>query len=699
MKIVEREIQGKVISIETGRVAKQASGSVIVRQGDTMVLVTAVGGNAKVGDFLPLTVDYVEKTYAAGKIPGGFFRREGKMSERETLISRLIDRPCRPLFPEGFNHEIQVMATVISVDGENDPDVLSVCGASAALTLSELPFEGPIAGVRVGRINGKFIINPTKSELTQSDLDFIVAGSKDAIVMVEGEAEQVPEADVVEALFFAHKELQAIIAMQEELQKQAGKPKMTWSATEERSQLIEQVRGVASEKLKGALKIKEKLARRTAVKAARDETVLAIVKSEDPDAAELTKSVASIFETVQYDVLRKMALTDGMRVDGRDKKTVRPISIETGILPRTHGSALFTRGETQALVIATLGTKQEAQRLDSLMGEESKTFMLHYNFPAYSVNECKPLRGPGRREIGHGFLAERAVTRVLPTEKDFPYVVRVVSEVTESNGSSSMATVCGTSLALMDAGVPVTGPVAGVAMGLISEGDRYIILTDILGDEDALGDMDFKVCGTEKGICALQMDIKIKGLKRAVVEEAMAQAREGRIHIIQQMTAVISGARTELSQFAPRILKVKVKPERVKDVIGPGGKMIRAITEEYGVKIDVEDDGTVSIFATDPARGEAAMKFIKGLTEEAEVGRIYTGTVKKIMDFGAFVEILPGTQGLLHISQIANERVEQVTDVLQEGDEVMVKVLGVEPGSGKIRLSRREALNELAARA
>lgn len=693
---VEREFHGRLLSIETGRIAKQASGAVVVRQGDTMVLVTAVRGSERDGDFLPLTVDYVEKTYASGRIPGGFFKREGKLSERETLISRLIDRPCRPLFPEGFNFDIQVIATVMSADGESDPDVLAVCGASAALSLSDLPFEGPIAAVRVGKIAGKLVINPTRSEIEESELSLIVAGTKDAVVMVEGEAKEVPESDVVEAIFYAHKELQTLIAMQEELSKKAARTKIEFAPKEENAALMAKVREVGVPKLREAIAIKEKLARKDAVKKCREQILAAVVEPTDPDFDQVKKIVGTYCETVQWELLRAMVLDDGRRVDGRDSKTVRPISVETGLLPRTHGSALFTRGETQAIVVATLGTMHDSQRLDNLMGDENKTFMLHYNFPPFSVNETKPMRGPGRREVGHGFLAERAVKGVLPTGSDFNYVVRLVSEITESNGSSSMASVCGSSLALMDAGVPIKAPVAGVAMGLITDGDRYVILTDILGDEDALGDMDFKVCGTETGITALQMDIKVKGLKRAWVEEAMSQARAGRLHILGEMNKSISTPRTELSQYAPRITTIKIKAEKIKDIIGPGGKMIRSITETYGVKVDVTDDGTVTIYSSDPLKSEEALSFIKGLTEDAEVGRIYTGTVRKILDFGAFVEILPGTSGLLHISQIAEERIASVSDVLQEGDEVMVKVLEVD-GQGKIRLSRREALADLAA--
>jgi len=694
---VEKEFHGRTLSIETGTIAKQAGGAVMVRQGDTIVLVTACCGAKKEGDFLPLTVDYVEKTYAAGKIPGGFFKREGKLSERETLTSRLIDRPCRPLFPEGFSNEVQVVATVLSADEHNDPDILAVCGASAALTLSELPFEGPLAAVRVGRLNGKLLINPTREQIKSCDINMVVAGSRDAIVMVEGGAAEASEADVIDALFYAHSELQTLIAMQNELKSKAGKPAMEWEKKERDQALVTAVRKQAESKLKKALKNTEKLARRDAVAAVVDELIAALCDEKAEDYDEKCGQVKVAFEELQWELVRKMIAYDKVRLDGRDYTTVRPISIQTGFLPRVHGSAVFTRGETQAIVAVTLGTQQEAQRLDSLAGEEYKEFMLHYNFPPFSVGETKPMRGPGRREIGHGVLAERAVKQIMPKSEEFSYVVRIVSEITESNGSSSMASVCGSSLALMDAGVPVKSSVAGVAMGLVKQDEHFVVLTDILGDEDDLGDMDFKVCGTRKGVTALQMDIKIKGLDRAILEKAMAQAREGRLHILGEMDKAISATRPELSRYAPKVITLKIKTDKIRDVIGPGGKTIRSITESCGVKIDVEDDGTVRIFCVDPEKANEALKIVKSLTEEAEVGRIYTGVVTKITDFGAFVEILPGTSGLLHISQIADRRINQVSDVLSEGDQVTVKVLDVDR-QGKIRLSRREALAELEAR-
>jgi len=694
MYTVEREFHGRKLKIECGKIAKQAAGSALVTYGESMVLVTACYGPEKDVDFFPLTVDYFEKTYAAGKIPGGFFRREGKLSEKETLVSRLIDRPCRPLFPDNFHREVQVIATVLSADEENDTDVLAMCGASAALTVSDLPFEGPVSGVRVGRINGKLVINPKQSEVPHSDLNFIVAGSRDAIVMVEGGAQEVPETEVLEAIFFAHEQCQVINDMQLDLQKQVGKPKMETPAKGYDEALYAKMVAFVTPKLKEAVKLREKLARRDAVGGAKQSLVAEFVKDGDANAEVAAKLAGKAFEDTHYNVVRDLAIDEGMRLDGRDTKTVRPIAIEVGLLPRTHGSSLFTRGETQAIVVATLGTEAEAQRIDSLMGDASKTFMLHYNFPPFSVGETKPMRGPGRREIGHGALAERAIRAVVPDIKQFPYVIRIVSEITESNGSSSMATVCGSSLALMDAGVPVKAPVAGVAMGLIKRDSKYVVLTDILGDEDHLGDMDFKVCGTIKGITALQMDIKIKGLSRDIMDKAMLQAREGRLHILEEMNKAINSSRKDLSRYAPRIVQIKINPDRIRDVIGPGGKTIRSITESCGVKMEVTDDGTVSIASNDGQKVKNAIAIIESLTQEAVVGKIYKGIVKRLADFGAFVEILPGTDGLVHISQIADEKIRRVDDVLSEGDEVMVKVLEIDR-QGKIRLSMKEAQADL----
>lgn len=693
MVVLEKNFHGRKFSIETGRIARQASGAALVRSGDSMVLVTACMGEKKSGDFLPLTIDYVEKNYAAGKIPGGFFKREAKLGEKETLTSRLIDRPCRPLFPEGFHNEIQVIATVISADGENDTDVLAVCGASTALTLSELPFEGPIAAVRVGRIGGKLVINPTYTELQDSDINMVVSGTRDAIVMVEGGAEEVPDKEILEALFFAHKEMQPLIEMQEELRKKLGKTKVEVEPVEKDEALIKKAKSFLEPRIDKAIRVREKLERRDAMRKIKDEMLEEFIKEDDEEVDEKTATIEKLYEDLLYNQVRAMVFKEGKRIDGRDYETVRPIDIQLGLLPRTHGSALFTRGETQAIVVTTLGTSEEAQRLDNLIGESTKTFMLHYNFPPFSVGETKPLRGPGRREVGHGALAERAVRVLMPSEKEFPYVVRIVSEITESNGSSSMATVCGSSLSLMDAGVPIKSPVAGVAMGLMKEGDKCAILTDILGDEDHLGDMDFKVCGTSKGITALQMDIKIKGLDKETVDKALEQAKRARLFILDQMNKVITKSRENLSQHAPRIVSLKINPDKIRDVIGPGGKTIRSITESCGVKMDVSDDGTVNISSTDEAKTRAAIDIVKSLTQEAQVGQIYKGLVKRIADFGAFVEILPGTDGLLHISQISEEKIRRVTDVLQEGDEVFVKVLDVDR-QGKIRLSRKEAMAE-----
>jgi polyribonucleotide nucleotidyltransferase len=694
MYVVEKEFHGKTLRIESGRIAKQAGGSALVSYGESVVLVTACYGAVKDVDFFPLTVDYIEKHYAAGKIPGGFFRREGKQSEKETLVSRLIDRPCRPLFPEGFHREVQVVATVLSADDENDTDVLAMCGASAALTMSELPFEGPVSGVRVARVNGKLIINPVRSSLVNADLNFIVAGTADATTMVEGGAQEVPEAEVLEALFYAQEQLQVINHMQLELKKNVGKPTMEFKPAAYDEALYARMVQFVTPLLKVAIKNKEKHARRDAVGLAKNTLIAEFVKEGDPKIAVTAKLAGKAFEDTHYNVVRDMALDEGVRLDGRDTRTVRPISVDVGWLPRTHGSALFTRGETQSIVVATLGTEAEAQRIDNLLGEQAKTFMLHYNFPPFSVGETKPMRGPGRREIGHGALAERAVRAVMPDIKEFPYVVRIVSEITESNGSSSMATVCGASLSLMDAGVPIKSPVAGVAMGLIKTGEKYAILTDILGDEDHLGDMDFKVCGTDKGITALQMDIKIKGLSRDIMDKAMVQARDGRLHILNEMAKAITKQRPELSKYAPKIVTIKINPDKIRDIIGPGGKTIRSITESCGVKMEVQDDGTVNIASNDNQKVQNAIAIIESLTQEAVVGKLYRGVVKRIVDFGAFVEILPGTDGLVHVSQISDARVNNVRDVMSEGDEVWVKCLEIDR-QGKIRLSMKDAAADM----
>jgi len=688
-KKVETEFHGRPLSIEVGRMAKQADGAALVSYGETVVLVTAVAARtAREGiDFFPLTCDYQERTFAAGKIPGGFFKREGRPAEKEVLTSRLIDRPIRPLFPAGFACETQVIATVLSHDRENDPDMISLTGASAALQVSDIPFHGPIAAVRMGRIGGQLVVNPLVSQLEQSDLNLVVAGSRDGIVMVEGGAKMLPEDMMLEALFGAHQALQKLLDLQDELQKAVGKPKRTVMAPSFDQTLFGRVESQLAPRIKAAFEVNGKHERAAAVhQAAAD--VLAALATEFPDR---TGALRGMAEEVKSRVMRGAIVSEGRRVDGRGLKDIRPISCEVSVLPRTHGSALFTRGETQALVAATLGTSSDEQKIDALIGEYYKKFMLHYNFPPYSVGEVKFLRNPSRRDIGHGALAERALQAILPTEADFPYTIRIVSEVLESNGSSSMATVCGGTLSLMDAGVPIKAPVAGIAMGLIKEGEAIRILSDILGDEDHLGDMDFKVAGTAEGITALQMDIKIGRVTRAIMQEALYQAREGRLHILKAMNAVMDQPRTDLSLHAPRIVTLKIRPDKIRDVIGPGGKVIRGIIEETGVKIDVEDDGTVLVASSDGNSMQRAIDIIQGITADAEVGKIYKGTVRKIVDFGAFVEILPGTDGLLHISQIAPGRVNKVTDVLKEGDVVMVKVLEVDK-QGKIRLSRKEAM-------
>ncbi len=689
MKRVEMDLHGRRLSIESGRMAKQANGSVVVQYGDTVVLVTAVAARdpREAIDFFPLTVDYQEKTFAAGKIPGGFFKREGRPSEKEVLTSRLCDRPLRPLFPAGFRCETQVIATVLSYDKENDADVLAMIGASAALEISDIPFNGPIAGVRVGRIDGKLVLNPTAPQLAECDLQMIIAGSRDAIVMVEGGARMLSEDVLLDALYFGHRELQPILDMQAELRRAVGKPKRTVVPPAVDQALAARVRELASSKIVEALTTSGKHERAEAVRQVRSE-VLAALQADFP---EREREVKQLFEHVHEEIVRGMIVGEKRRLDGRGLADIRPISCEVQVLPRTHGSALFTRGETQALVVATLGTSSDEQRIDSLLGDTYKKFMLHYNFPPYSVGEVKFLRSPGRREIGHGALAERAITAVLPDETQFPYTVRLVSEILESNGSSSMATVCGSSLALMDAGVPIKSPVAGIAMGLIREGNEIRVLSDILGDEDHLGDMDFKVAGTSEGVTAVQMDIKIGGVTREIMRDALYQARDGRLHILHAMQTALAQPRPDVSSYAPRIVTLKIRVDRIRDVIGPGGKVIRGIIEETGVKIDVEDDGTIYIASADEPAMQKAVDWVHRLTAEAEVGKIYKGTVKKIMDFGAFVEILPGTDGLVHISQLAAERVAKVRDVLNEGDEVMVKVLEVDK-SGKIRLSRKEAL-------
>jgi polyribonucleotide nucleotidyltransferase len=694
IKKVELDFHGRPLSIEVGRMAKQADGAALVRYGETVVLVTAVAAkDLKLDtDFLPLTVDYQEKTFAAGKIPGGFFKREGRPSEKEILTCRLIDRSIRPLFAEGLRCETQVIATVLSADRENDPDVVAMLGTSIALHVSDIPFNGPLAGVRIGRVDGQWVMNPTQSQLEESDVDIFLSGSRDAIVMVEGGAQIVPEGEILEALFAGQEAIQPLIQIQEQIRREIGKPKRHVPLAHLDEAVAHRVEDLALTKLRQALEIPEKLERYKRIAEVKGEVVPQAL-AEFPDKQ---KDIKGAFEELKRNVFRGLVIQKERRIDGRGLKDIRPITCEVEVLPRTHGSALFTRGETQALVVTTLGTTSDEQRVDALIGEHFKKFMLHYNFPPFSVGEVKFLRGPGRREIGHGNLAERALVPVLPAEEGFPYTIRIVSEILESNGSTSMATVCGGSLSLMDAGVPVSAPVAGIAMGLIKEGEHVRVLSDILGDEDHLGDMDFKVAGTADGVTSLQMDIKIGGVNRDIMSQALHQAKEGRLHILGVMNSALPSARTSVSGHAPRIITLKVKPDKIREIIGPGGKVIRGIIEATGVKMDVEDDGTVTIASIDEAASRKAVEMVQRIAAEAEVGRIYKGTVRKIVEFGAFVEILPGTDGLIHISQLAPERVRKVSDVLKEGDEVMVKVLDIDR-QGKIRLSRKEALQETGA--
>jgi polyribonucleotide nucleotidyltransferase len=690
-KKVSTQINGQEFSIETGKVARQASGAAWVTLGDTVVLVTAVGdqGTREGIDFLPLTVDYQELSYAAGRIPGNFFRREiGRPSERETLTSRLIDRPVRPRMPKGWTYETQVIANVYSVDKVNDPDVMALTGASAALMMSDIPFDGPLAGVRVGRVDGQFVINPTTEQRAKSDMDLIVAGSRNAVVMVEGGADLLPEEDILEGIWFGHAGLQPLLDIQEELAREVGKPKRAFKAPVKDEELLAKVAELAQPGLNEVLSTAEKLPRYAKVREVKAQVIEALGEEGQIKAGQIKAMV----DHLEAEQMREMILAQARRVDGRTLTEVRPIRCEVGVLPRTHGSALFTRGETQALVTATLGTSGDEQRIESVtQGDVFRRFLLHYNFPPFSVNEAKRLGGPGRREIGHGALARRSVRTVLPSKDEFPYSIRVVSEILESNGSSSMASICGASLALMDAGVPTKQAVAGVAMGLILDGERTAVLTDILGDEDHLGDMDFKVAGTQAGVAAVQMDIKISGINKEVMGRALAQAQAGRLHILEQMAKAISTPRGDISMHAPRITTVKIPVEKIKDLIGPGGKVIRGIQMETGVKIDVEDDGTVRVAAVDGDAGRAALQMIRDLTQEPEDGAIYEGKVVRIMDFGAFVELMPGRDGLVHISELDHNRVRSVTDVLKEGDIVKVKVLGIDD-RGKIRLSRKALL-------
>lgn len=694
LHVVEIEVAGRPLRLETGRMAKQSDGAVLASYGDTVVLATAVSSQTvrPSVDFLPLTVNYQEKAYAAGKIPGGYFKREGRPSEKEVLTSRLIDRPLRPLFPRGYYFDTQVIVSVLSADQVGSSDVVGITAGSAALTLSHIPFSGPVAGVKIGRVNGRLVVNPDVATFDVGELQLVVAGTADAVMMVEAGANELPESVMIEAIELAHAEIKKIVEKVLELQALAGRPKRDVHVEEIAPALKDQVRQRVAGPIREAIFIPNKTARQERLDQILQEAVDTL-KTEDPDRE---RHIKISFHELEYSEVRNMILERGSRADGRGPAEIRPITCEVGLLPRTHGSALFTRGETQSLAVATLGTTEDEQRIDALEGEYYRTFMLHYNFPPFSVGEARPLRSPGRREVGHGALAERALRPVIPGKEVFPYTLRLVSDILESNGSSSMATVCGGTLALMDAGVPIREPVAGIAMGLIKEGDRVVVLSDILGLEDHLGDMDFKVTGTRHGVTALQVDVKIAGITPELMRQALEQARTGRLYILDRMVEALSAPRPNLSPFAPRIFTMKIKQDRIRDVIGPGGKMIRSIIAECGVKINVEDTGEITIAAVDEQSAQKAKDMIHRLTEEVEVGKIYLGTVRKIMDFGAFVEILPGTDGLVHISQLAHRRVQAVSEEVSEGEQILVKVLEVDR-QGKIRLSRKEAMPAQAA--
>ena len=688
---VELDIAGRTLRLETGRVAKQADGSIWATYGDTIVLATAVASQtAKPGvDFLPLTVDYQEKAYAAGKIPGGYFKREGRPSEKEVLTSRLIDRPLRPLFPDGYYFETQVIAAVLSADKTGSSDVIGITAASAALAVSNIPFNGPVAGIKIGRVNGQFVVNPDLETLEKSELHLVVAGTADAVMMVEAGANGLSEATMLQAIELAHTEIKKIVAKINELRVAAGnKPKRAVVTEQIDPALASQVKALVAQGIRDAIMIPNKTARQERLDQVKKE---AVEKLKNPDDPNRERHVKLVFHGLEYTEVRNMILEKGSRADGRGPSDIRPITCEVGILPRAHGSALFTRGETQSLAVITLGTTEDEQRIDALEGEYTRTFMLHYNFPPFSVGEARPLRSPGRREVGHGALAERALKPVIPSKEAFPYTLRIVSDILESNGSSSMATVCGGTLGMMDAGVPIKEPVAGIAMGLIKEGNRVMILSDILGLEDHLGDMDFKVCGTKDGVTALQMDIKIGGITPTLMHQALEQAKVGRLHILSCMQKALDAPRPNLSAFAPRIFTMKVKQDKIREIIGPGGKTIRGIIAECGVKMNVEDSGIVTIASVDEASAQKTKEMVSRIIEEVEVGKTYLGTVRKIMDFGAFVEVLPGTDGLVHISQLAHHRVKAVSDEVAEGDQILVKVLEVDR-QGKIRLSRKETM-------
>jgi polyribonucleotide nucleotidyltransferase len=691
---VQLDISGQPFSLETGKVAKQADGAVVVRYGGTMVLATCVAAkSAREGqDFFPLTVEYRERAYAGGRIPGGYFKREGAPVKKEILTSRLIDRPVRPLFPDGFKNEVQVICLVISGDQENDPDILAMNGASAALCLSGMPFDGPVGAVRVGQVDGRFVVNPTTAQQNESALELVIAGTEDAVLMVEAGAKEVPEETMLEAIAFGHAECKKLARLQKDLVSRAAKPRWAFDPNAGKDAALQaRVRELAQAKLAAALGTHDKHARADATHRVFDEVFAAFGSDESKKGA-----IREAFEAVASAEIRRLIVEQGIRVDGRKVDEIRPITIETAYLPRSHGSALFTRGETQALVAATLGTKSDEQKIEALEGESYRHFMLHYNFPSFSVGEVRRFGSPSRRDIGHGALAERAVEAVLPVKEEFPYTIRVVSDILESNGSSSMATVCGASLALMDAGVPLKSHVAGIAMGLVKEGEKFGILTDIMGTEDHYGDMDFKVAGTDKGVTALQMDIKIKGVSVEIMRQALAKAREARMVVLGKMRDTIDKPRAELSPYAPRFVTIKIRTEKIREIIGPGGKVIRGIQEQTGTKIDVEDDGRVTIFSPDAESVQKALSIVQDICREVELDRIYLGKVKKIVEFGAFVEVIPNTEGLLHISQIAESRIRTVQDVLSEGDEVLVKVIEID-GNGKMRLSRKMALRDQPA--
>ena len=692
MAAIKRTFQygDQTMTLETGEIARQATGSIMASMGDTVVFVSVVGKkNADHGrDFFPLTVDYQEKAYAAGKIPGGFFKREGRPTEKETLTCRLIDRPLRPLFPNGFINEVQIVATVMSLDPAVDPDIVALIGASAALAITGIPFSGPVGAARVGYKDGAYILNPSFAGLDDSELELVVAGTSTSVLMVESEAQQLSEEVMLGAVMFGHEQFQTVIENISALAAEVGAEAWDWQAPEENKELASQMSSGFQSKIKDAYGINDKMERRDVLSAVRSEAKEALI-GDEADGKFSEGEVGNAIEHLEHEVVRSAIIAGENRIDGRQRADIRDIAVRVGVLPRTHGSALFTRGETQAIVTVSLGTQRDAQIIDALEGSYKDNFMLHYNFPPYCVGETGRVGTPKRREIGHGRLAKRSIIRILPTIEEFPYVIRVVSEITESNGSSSMASVCGTSLSLMDAGVPIKAPVAGIAMGLVKEGDNFVVLSDILGDEDHLGDMDFKVAGTENGINALQMDIKIDGITKDIMEAALEQAKAGRLHILGEMAKVISDTREEMSEHAPRILTIKINPDKIRDVIGKGGATIRQITEETGASIDLDDDGTVKIASVDNAAGQAALKWVERITAEVEVGTIYEGKVAKIMDFGAFVNILPGKDGLVHISQISEERVENVSDKLTEGETVRVKVLEVDK-QGRIRLSMKE---------